>query len=148
MICNLPSESNLNTIVVPVLPFFGNYFIPNKSSPIMSWGWFPSCILNELLHLDEHFPGLVFSQVWVLINRSTYFVDWLKDVNFLSCVYLLAKIPYVRKQCFVWEPLEAIMRSLKQLWASESGTSCKPLWPCESLHFQLWVTVTGSSGME
>lgn len=147
MICNLPSESNPNTIVVLVLPFLGSYFTPNKFAPIMSWGWFQSCIFNELLNLDEHFPGLVSSQVCVLISISTYFVDRLESVNFLTCVYLLAKVPYVRKQCFVREPLKVIMRSLKQLWASENGTSCKPLWPCECLHFQLWAAIGGSCGM-
>lgn len=102
-------------IVVPVLPFLGSYFTPNKSAPIMSSGWFQSCTFNALLHLDEHFLGLIYSQVWVLINSSTYFVDRLENVNFLSSVYLLAKVPYVSKQCFVWEPLEVIMRSLKWL---------------------------------
>lgn len=38
------------------------------------------------------------------------------------------------------------MRSLKHLWPSENDTSCKPLWPCECLHFQLWVAVAGSFG--
>lgn len=114
--------------MVPVLPFLGSYFAPNKSAPVMSWGWFQSCIFNELLHLDEHFPGLVFSQVWVLINSSTYFVDRLENVNFLSSAF---------RSCY--EESKTVVSFWKWHFMQASLTSWVPAFPAVSSHCgQLW----------
>lgn len=103
------SQRKLNIIVVQVPHCLDSYFAPNKSTPIMPRGWFQSCTFNELSYIDSQFPGLFFSQVWVLIKKpnSTHFCWKIRKCyfSFLSFVYLLAKVPYVRKQCFVLEPL-------------------------------------------